>query len=115
MRLPNGEDSKRLMKAIFLDRDGVINELVYQEERGVLDSPLTTEQLKITPQAASAINMFHELGYKVILISNQPDVRPRGYLNEQSFVKIRDKMKAELAQERASITPPISESREILT
>jgi histidinol phosphatase-like enzyme len=37
------------MKAIFLDRDGVINELVYHQEHGIIDSPFTVEQFRLLP------------------------------------------------------------------
>ena len=35
------------MKAIFLDRDGVINELIYHHEQGIIDSPFTVEQFRL--------------------------------------------------------------------
>ncbi len=47
-----GEDS---MKAIFLARDGVINNLVYHQEQGIIDSPFTVEQLNLLPGVDEAI------------------------------------------------------------
>jgi len=88
-------------KAVFLDRDGVINELVYYEEYGILDSPVTVEQFKIFPWVGEEINKFHNSGFKVIIISNQPGIA-KGYLSPDYF-KIKDKMRKELAQQGASI------------
>jgi len=87
-------------KAIFLDRDGVMNELVYYSEHGVVDSPFTTEQFRLLPSVAQAINNFREAGFKVIIVSNQPGIA-KGYLLQETFEKIRKKMKDELAKQGA--------------
>ena len=81
-------------KAVFLDRDGVINELIYHQEHGVIDSPFTVEQFKLLPDVANAINKFHELGFKVIIVSNQPGVA-KDHFSIGIFEKIRGKMKTE--------------------
>ena len=62
------------MKAVFLDRDGVINELIYYPEQGIIDSPFTVEQFKLFPYAGEAIKKLRDMGYKVILVSNQPGI-----------------------------------------
>ncbi|MGA2670087.1 MAG: HAD family hydrolase [Dehalococcoidia bacterium] len=89
-------------KAVFLDRDGVINELVYYPEHGIADSPFTTKQFKLIAGVCEAINRFHELEFKVILVSNQPGIA-KGYLSQETFDKIRKKMNDELAKEGASL------------
>ena len=89
-----------MVKAVFLDRDGVINELIYYREQGIVDSPFTVEQFKLIPGANEAIKKFHEMDYKVILASNQPGIA-KGYLSKETFDKIGKKMKAELAKEGA--------------
>ena len=88
------------MKAIFLDRDGVINELVYHEEQGIIDSPFSVEQFKLLPGVGEAIKQFHDMGVEVILISNQPGMA-KGHMSEETFAKIRKKMKNDLAKEGA--------------
>lgn len=88
------------MKAIFLDRDGVINELIYYQEQGVIDSPFAVEQFKLFPGVGEAIKKLHELDYKVILISNQPGIA-KGHMSEETFQEIRMKMKEELVTEGA--------------
>jgi D-glycero-D-manno-heptose 1,7-bisphosphate phosphatase len=79
----------------------VINELVYYAEHGIVDSPFTTKQFKLVPGVCEAINKFHELGFKVIIVSNQPGMA-KGYLSQETFDKIREKMNDELAKEGAS-------------
>ena len=63
--------------AIFLDRDGVIN-----EEVGYLDS---LNKLKVIPSAYEAIRLINESGMKAVVISNQAGVA-RGLITEE-FVK----------------------------
>jgi D-glycero-D-manno-heptose 1,7-bisphosphate phosphatase len=79
------------MKAVFLDRDGVINELVYHEEQGIIDSPFTPEQFKLLPGVDEAIRNFQEMDYKVILASNQPGIA-KGHLSWEAFDKVRQRM-----------------------
>jgi D-glycero-D-manno-heptose 1,7-bisphosphate phosphatase len=89
------------MKAVFLDRDGVINELVYHQEQGIIDSPFTLEQFKLLPGIAEAIKKFQKSGYKVFLASNQPGIA-KNHLSRETFEKIRQKMITVLAKEGAT-------------
>jgi len=89
-------------KAIFLDRDGVINELIYYEDMGIIDSPFTPEQFKLIPDVDKAIKKFQKLGFKSIIVSNQPGVAKNNFAIE-TFEKIREKMKKELKKKDAVI------------
>ncbi|MFC1903314.1 D-glycero-alpha-D-manno-heptose-1,7-bisphosphate 7-phosphatase [Chloroflexota bacterium] len=89
-------------KAVFLDRDGVLNELIYYEEQGIVDSPFTAGQLKLFPWAGEAIKKLVEGGYKVIIVSNQPGIA-KGQFSREAFEKIRDKMKEELTKQEAFV------------
>ena len=84
-------------KAIFLDRDGVINEIVYHKEMGILDSPSNPDEFKLLPDVGKAINKFHELGFKTIVISNQPGLAKDKFTMD-IFKKIQKKMEQELAK-----------------
>lgn len=64
--------------AVFLDRDGTIN-----EEVGYVDN---LDKLKIIPAAYEAIRLINESGMKAVVISNQAGVA-RGLFTED-FVKI---------------------------
>ena len=86
------------MKAVFLDRDGVINELVYHKEQEIIDSPFTVGQFRLLPGVSEAIKKLREMDYKAILVSNQPGMA-KGILSAETFDNIRDKMKEELAKE----------------
>ncbi len=63
--------------AVFLDRDGTIN-----EEVGYLDS---IDKLKLFANAAEAIRLINESGMKTVVITNQSGVA-KGYFTEE-FVR----------------------------
>jgi len=87
-------------KAVFLDRDGVINELIYYQEHGVVDSPFIPNQFRLLPEVTKAITRFHELGFKVIAVSNQPGIA-KGYFSQETFAEIKVRMNSELAKRGA--------------
>jgi D-glycero-D-manno-heptose 1,7-bisphosphate phosphatase len=59
-------------KAVFLDRDGVINPLVYNVETGEYESPHYPEDFSIYTYALKSLKLLKEHGYKNIIVSNQP-------------------------------------------
>jgi histidinol phosphatase-like enzyme len=61
-----------MSKAVFLDRDGVINEIFFHEDVKVLDSPFNIQQLRILEGVFQAITTFNQLGFKVLVVTNQP-------------------------------------------
>ncbi|MCR5591071.1 MAG: HAD-IIIA family hydrolase [Lachnospiraceae bacterium] len=58
--------------AVFVDRDGVINEIVWNDDIEQLDSPMKVSQLKLLPDVAEAIKTIKEKGYYVFVVTNQP-------------------------------------------
>ncbi len=62
------------MKAVLLDRDGVINALVYHKEAGIIDAPFKRSQFKLLPRVPKAIRMLNDLGLRVAIVSNQPGI-----------------------------------------
>lgn len=79
------------MKAVFLDRDGVINPLIYDAEHGIFDSPLNPDEFTLIPRAAEGIRLMNESGIPVVLTSNQPGIA-KGKISEALFNQIDQKM-----------------------
>ncbi|MBM4306458.1 MAG: HAD family hydrolase [Deltaproteobacteria bacterium] len=79
-------------KAVFLDRDGTIN-----EEVGFLDQ---IEKFKLLPRAGEAIRLLNRNNFKTIVITNQSGVA-RGYFPESLVLKVHQKMKDLLKNEGA--------------
>jgi D,D-heptose 1,7-bisphosphate phosphatase len=84
------------VKAVFLDRDGVINELIYNHEHGIIDSPYNAAQFRLLPGVGEAIKIIQGKGYKAVLVSNQPGMA-KGFMSQETFEEIGQKMRAELA------------------
>lgn len=59
-------------RAVFFDRDGVVNEIVFREETGQLDSPFRREEVELTDGAAEAMRALQEAGYYLFIVTNQP-------------------------------------------
>jgi len=81
-------------KAVFFDRDGVINEHIYETD-GKLMSPANLEQLKLLPKVKEGLSKIKEMGFKIIIVSNQPGIA-LGYINEKKLEDIDNYLKKEL-------------------
>jgi D-glycero-D-manno-heptose 1,7-bisphosphate phosphatase len=58
--------------AVFLDRDGVLNESVMRD--GLPFAPNRLEDFRIYPEAAAALARLKSAGYLLIVVTNQPDI-----------------------------------------
>ncbi|MDC1094158.1 HAD-IIIA family hydrolase [Planktomarina temperata] len=58
--------------AIFLDRDGVINEAIVKQ--GLPFPPQNMSELIILEETKDAVNSLKKMGFKLIVVTNQPDV-----------------------------------------
>ena len=59
-------------RAVFLDRDGVLNRAVVRDGRPY--PPATLEEFEILPGVAEAVRQLHDAGFLLIGATNQPDV-----------------------------------------
>lgn len=59
-------------RAVFLDRDGVINAAVVSD--GVPHPPTGVSELVILPGVAEACGRLRNAGYVLVVVTNQPDV-----------------------------------------
>lgn len=89
-------------KAVFLDRDGVINEMVYNPEFGTIDSPLNPGEFVLIKGVAEAIKIFKERKFLVVAVSNQPPVA-KGKMTLMLLNQITRKMKNELKKSGAKL------------
>jgi len=79
-------------KAVFLDRDGTIN-----EDPGYLGDP---DLLKLIPDSMTAMARLREAGFLLIVISNQSGVG-RGFFTEEDLTKVHGRLNELLAVEKA--------------
>ncbi len=81
-------------KAVFLDRDGTINEEVeYLSD---------LKKFKLFPKVAPAIKLLNDYGFKAIVITNQAGVA-RGYFGKDKVEKIHQEMKRQLREKGAHL------------
>ncbi len=59
-------------RAVFLDRDGVLNELALNPQNGEHESPHETAHVRMMPGAALAAKRLHDAGFVLFIVSNQP-------------------------------------------
>ncbi len=85
-------------RAVLLDRDGIIDEMVYYPDPGIVDSPFTAKQFVLTPGIGSALRTMKAAGYKLVLVSNQPGIAKK-HMSMADFRKVQAKMRRLLAAE----------------
>ncbi len=78
-----------MKKAVFLDRDGALIELVHH-----LRDPA---DVRLIAGAGAAVRTLRAAGYLVVIITNQ-SVLGRGLLDEAGLDEVHDEMRAQLAR-----------------
>ena len=72
MAEPEGMMRTKNKAAVFIDRDGTLNEMVYDDTHGLLDSPRKPDQVRLKRGAADFLQGVKELGYLRLIVTNQP-------------------------------------------
>src|SRR5690242_1926799 len=67
------EERYQMVKAVFLDRDGVIDANIVRNGKPV--APTSLAEFTILPGAANAVQRLKDAGFLTIVVTNQPDVR----------------------------------------
>ena len=78
-----------MKKAVFLDRDGVINEALIKN--GLPTSPDKIHRIKILPGVKDAIEMLHKAKFEIVVVTNQPDVA-RGKLQAEIVTEMNQQI-----------------------
>jgi D-glycero-D-manno-heptose 1,7-bisphosphate phosphatase len=79
--------------AIFLDRDGVLNQVVWRDGRPA--SPRDVDELALEAGAHEALARLKALGLRLFAVTNQPDVR-RGKMTADALARIHDSLQRRL-------------------
>jgi histidinol-phosphate phosphatase family protein len=90
------------MKAVLLDRDGVINSLVYHDDAGVIDAPFAASQFKLLPRVPQAIRLLNGLRLGVAVVSNQPGIA-KGHFKPEVLKACERKMLSQIRAEAGRI------------
>jgi D-glycero-D-manno-heptose 1,7-bisphosphate phosphatase len=84
--------------AVFLDRDGVINRGVMDEELGEYESPYHPEDVRLEDRAAEGLRTLEELGWPLIVVSNQP-AAAKGIVSLAELRAVHERVVELLAEE----------------
>lgn len=80
-----------MAKAVFFDRDGVINQLVKNPLTGEIESPNNPDELIILPNAIESIKKVFLAGYKLFIVSNQPSYA-KGKTSLENLLAVHEKL-----------------------
>lgn len=88
-------------RAVFVDRDGTLNEMVYDETHGIFDSPHKPDDVRLKPESAGFLKTVKNCGYLAVIVTNQPGIA-RETLTMENLQSINNRLAALLSAEGAA-------------
>ena len=82
-----------MRKAVFLDRDGLINKAFIKN--GLPESPNSLSELEILPGVKESISRLKKLNFICLVVTNQPDVQ-RGKIKKNTIIKMNNFLKKKI-------------------
>lgn len=82
-----------ITRAVFLDRDGVINRATVRN--GKPYPPETLDDLEVLDDVPDALSKLHDAGFRLIVVTNQPDVA-RGTQTRETVEAMHTRLQAVL-------------------
>lgn len=79
-----------MKKAVFLDRDGVLNQTIMRF--GKPRAPYTLEEFSLLPGVKEGAQLLSEMGYLLIVVTNQPDVA-RGWVSREAVDMVNSRLR----------------------
>lgn len=89
---------ERLRRAAFVDRDGLISELVPDPVTGLRESPLNVADVRLMPTAAAGLRALRAAGFLLVGVSNQP-AAAKGKVPESEIAAVQRRVVELLAAE----------------
>jgi len=89
-------------RAVFLDRDGVVNRAILRD--GKPYPPVTLSDLRLLHGVREACRKLREAGFALILITNQPDIA-RGAASTEQVAEINNKLQQYLQLDDVRVCP----------
>lgn len=89
-------------RAVFLDRDGVLNRALVRIGRPY--SPRRPEEFELLPGVQAACAELRSAGYELIVVTNQPDVA-RGMLSARVLKRLNDTLQEAVEIDEIVVCP----------
>ncbi len=97
-----GKPSPELRRAVFLDRDGVLNDAMVRDCKPY--SPASLAETRILPGVPEACAALRRAGFLLIVATNQPDLE-RGKTNRETVDAINTHLQATLGLDAVMVCP----------
>ncbi len=97
-----------MRRAVFLDRDGVVNRAVIREGRPY--PPPSLSDLRLLPGVREACRLLREAGFALILVTNQPDIA-RGKANAGEVGEMHARLQRFLQLDDVRVCPHDDQAR----
>ena len=91
-----------MKRAVFLDRDGVLNEPVLDPADGRPESPLRAQDVVLCEGAAAAVVALQQAGFETVVVTNQP-AAAKGKTSVDELHAVNERVRALLAAGGAEI------------
>ena len=88
-------------RAVFLDRDGVLNHNVRNPSTGACEAPQSPAEFRLIGGVTTALAELQKAGFLLLLVSNQPDFA-KGKSDLATLAAIHRRLEAALADARVS-------------
>ena len=89
-------------RAVFFDRDGIINKVIYRKNKPC--SPRKISEFKLMPEIEKILNELRKYEFKIIVFTNQPDIS-RGLMKIEDLEKMHGIIKEVLYPDRILYCP----------
>ncbi|HUP58996.1 MAG TPA: HAD-IIIA family hydrolase [Thermoanaerobaculia bacterium] len=78
-------------RALFLDRDGVLDELVYYSSSGEWEAPRVAGDIRMIEGVAAPLQRFIDAGWLLFIVTNQPS-HAKGKASRESLQAVHDEV-----------------------
>jgi D-glycero-D-manno-heptose 1,7-bisphosphate phosphatase len=92
----------RSRPAVFLDRDGVLNQAFVRD--GVPTPPRSLEEFRILPGVATACSELRRAGFVLVVVTNQPDVA-RGRQSRAEVDRMHERLRGLVPLDEVCVCP----------
>lgn len=91
-----------MKRAVFLDRDGVLNRYYYDDDLGVFTTPFSEKNFELFPGTEEAVAQINKMGFLTVIASNQPGIA-KGYFDLSALERMDNKLKRRLQNKNAKL------------
>ena len=91
-----------MKRAVLLDRDGVLNALVWYADSEARESPRFPKDLYVFASVPAALRRLRDAGWLLLVVSNQPNIA-KGKSTQQELDAVHAELLAQLASHGAQL------------